>query len=155
MNSIQETISAWQGYLDTLGEWEQLVEGTKPKPTGCGPVYELPNPIDRPGEDLAIADMRKLEIAEPHYHPTGVTEIYFCLQGLGLVVVGGEEQRVEKGSVVVMPENTVHFTVPENDLVFAVVNTPPFKPEDYIKIDLAASNEALGFDAKQFERLTT
>lgn len=154
MANNQEIISAWQTYLDTVEDWQELVEGVGSKPTGCGPVYELAKPIDRPNEDFAIADMRELEVAEPHYHPEGVTEIYFCLQGIGLVVVGGEERRVEKGSVVVMPENTAHFTIPENDLVFAVVSTPPFDPESYIAIDSAISNPELAFDAEQFTRLT-
>ena len=56
-----------------------------PKPTGCGPVYELKNPIERPNESFAIADMREIQVAEPHYHPE--TEIYFVLEGRGRMFI--------------------------------------------------------------------
>lgn len=71
--------------------------------------------------------MRGMQLAAPHYH-IDETEIYIILQGSGLVVVGNKEHRVEKGSVVITLPNTVHFTVPEKDLVMAVINTPPFDP---------------------------
>ena len=111
-------------------------------------VYELANPLSRTTESFAIADMSNLAFAEPHYHPE--TEIYFILQGSGLVVVGGQEQQVQKGSVVVIPSNIAHFTIPEKDLVMAV-NTPPFNAADYYL--LAQDNAAVKFDKTQFERL--
>jgi len=121
---MNEIIIAWQIYLNGIDSWQNLVIGIKPKQTGCGLVYELPNPIPRENESFAIADMSNLTFAEPHYHPE--TEIYFILQGSGLIVIGGQEQRVQKGSIVIIPSNIAHFTIPEKDLVLAVVNTPPF-----------------------------
>lgn len=93
--------------------------------------------------------MSNLGFAEPHNHPE--TEIYFILHGSGLVVVGGQEQHVQKGSVVIIPSNIAHFTIPEKDLVMAVINTPPFKPENYYP--LTQENSAVKFDKAQFERL--
>ncbi len=93
MNSV---VKVWEKYLNSAPDWKQLVEGVDPKPTGCGPIYELPNPIDRPNESFAIADMREVKVAEPHYHPNGETEIYIVMQGLGLIVVGGKEQIIKK-----------------------------------------------------------
>ncbi len=122
---MEVVVAAWQPYLDSIDDWQQVVEGIEPKPTGCGPVYELPNPVDRPNESFAIADMRELKVYEPHYHANGETEIYVVLQGLGTIVVGMKEQRIEKGSVIVTPPDTTHFTIPESDLVLAVINTPP------------------------------
>jgi mannose-6-phosphate isomerase-like protein (cupin superfamily) len=147
---IKEVISAWEKYLVTVTDWQSLTKNVDAKPSGCGPIYELPNPIDRPHEDFAIADMRDLQATEPHYHEE--VEIYFILQGEGLIIVGGKEQKVGKGSVIVMPSNIAHFTIPKKDLVIAVVNTPPFNASHYFP--LRESNEAVKFDKDQFDRLT-
>lgn len=149
---INEVVNAWVPYLNSVQDWQQLVDSIEPKPTGCGPVYELPNPIDRPNESFAVADMRGLTTTEPHYHPNGETEIYIVLQGLGLIVIGREERRIEKGSIIVTPPDTTHFTIPTRDLVLAVINTPPFKPENYVVI--TETNPTLGFDREQFARLS-
>lgn len=132
-----------------IKNWQQLVEDVTPKQTGCGPVYELPNPIERPNENFAIADMRTIHFAEPHYHVE--TEIYFVLQGNGLIVIGGKEQEISKGTVVTIPSNIAHFTIPKENLVLAVINTPPFKQENYIV--LQASNKKVGFDKDQLDML--
>jgi len=73
------------------------------------------------------------------------------LQGSGIVVVGGNECNVQKSSVVIIPSNIAHFTIPEKDLVMAVINTPPFNPENYYP--LTQENTAVKFDKAQFERL--
>lgn len=146
---MNEIIIAWQIYLNTISNWKNLVNGIDPKITGCGLVYELANPIYRANESFAIADMSNLAFSEPHYHPE--TEIYFILQGRGLVVVGGQEQQVQKGSVVIIPSNIAHFTIPEKDLVMAIVNTPPFNAANYYP--LSDENLAVKFDKAQFERL--
>ncbi len=149
--SIDETINVWQEYLMSMAAWHTLIKDIEPKQTGCGPVYELTNPINRPHESFAIADMRNILFAEPHYHANGETEIYFVLQGNGLIVIGGEEQTLQKGSVVATLPNTAHFTIPHEELVLAVVNTPPFQAENYIV--LSESNEQVKFDKNQFDKL--
>src|SRR5579872_5682518 len=89
-------IKTWQQYFQQLHSWEKLIVNFTPKQTGCGRVYELKNPINRPNESFAIADMRNISFADPHYHTE--MEIYFILQGEGIVVVGKKEERVKKGS---------------------------------------------------------
>lgn len=128
---MNEIIIAWQLYLNSIDNWQQLTKGVDPKQTGCGLIYELSNPIDRPHESFAIADMRSIKCTEPHYHREE-TEIYFVLQGHGIVVVGDKEEKVQKGSVIVTPPHNVHYTIPRENLVLAVINTPPFKVENYI-----------------------
>lgn len=150
MADIQEVVETWKAYVDTVEDWRELVASIEPKQGGCGLVYELSNPIDRPNESFAVADMSELKVAEPHYHPDGVTEIYIVLEGLGLTVVGGTEQEVSPGDVIVTPPNTAHFTVPDN-LVLAVINTPPFQEGDYIP--LTDTDERVLFDRAQLERL--
>ncbi len=147
---VDAVVRTWTAYTDTIDDWETLVEGIAPKPTDCGPVYELPNPIDRPNESFAIADMRELKYTGPHYHTGGEVEIYIVLTGVGKVIVGGKESELRPGSVSVTPPNTTHFTIPTKNLVLAVVNTPPFTPANAVSI--TETDVAVGFDKAQFEQ---
>lgn len=149
---IEELIAAWQQYIASMSDWQQVVEGIEPKQTYCGPVYEPVSPLARPNESFAIADMRNIKVAEPHYHTGGEIEVYFVLSGTGLVVVGGEELRVQASDVIVTPPQTAHFTIPKENLVLVAINTPPFNPQNSIHID--ESDPAVGFDKAQLERLT-
>ncbi|MBI4163002.1 MAG: AraC family ligand binding domain-containing protein [Candidatus Aenigmarchaeota archaeon] len=152
MINIQTILDAWKPYLDAVQDWSKLVEDVTPKQTGCGPVYELPNPINRPNESFAIADMRNLRVSEPHYHTNKEIEVYYVLQGSGLVVVGYEEYKVQRHSVIIILPDTAHFTIPTKHLVLAVINAPPFKPENYVVITEGLPD--VSFDYEQFVRLT-
>jgi len=151
---IEDVLAAWQPYVNAIEDWKGDVErlGLKPKETGCGPVYEFGNPLpERAPEEFAIADMRNILVAEPHYHPNGETEIYIILSGLGKVIVGGREIEVQKGSIVVTPPDTTHFTIPRDNLVLAVINTPSFNPANYVPI--TETNPDVGFDQEQLAQL--
>jgi mannose-6-phosphate isomerase-like protein (cupin superfamily) len=148
---IEALIAAWRQYIATMGDWQRVVEDVTPKDTYCGPVYEPTSPLDRPNESFAIADMRAIKVAEPHYHANGETETYFILSGSGLTVVGGEELQIKAGDVIVTPPETAHFTIPKEDLVMVVINTPPFDPANNIHVDEA--NPEVGYDHEQYKRL--
>ncbi|HSX33133.1 MAG TPA: cupin domain-containing protein [Candidatus Saccharimonadales bacterium] len=148
---IEELINAWQQYIATMGDWQKVVEGVTPKQTYCGPVYEPASPLNRPNESFATADMRGIKVAEPHYHSGGETETYFVISGSGLTVVGGEELEVKAGDVIVTPPGTAHFTLPKENLVLIVINTPPFNPDNNIHVD--ATKPEVKYDHEQFERL--
>lgn len=148
--AMERAAVAWRAYLATA-DWKEMTKGATPLANGCGMLYELTNALGRPNESLAIADMRKLGVAEPHYHPAPYVELYFALEGTGKVVVGGHEHRLDAGESLVIPPDTAHFTVPYG-LVVAVVNMPAFTPEAYIP--LVASNPAVGFDKAQFDALS-
>ncbi|MBS0649115.1 MAG: cupin domain-containing protein [Verrucomicrobia bacterium] len=151
-SSLESLLSGWQSHLNTAGEWQDLIRGITPRQTGCGLIYELVNPVGRPLESFAIADMRGLKVAEPHYHHLE-TEVYFILQGSGLFVVGGKEQFLEKGSFLVIPPETAHYVLPKEDLILAVINTPPFKVENVVP--LSEENSRVGFDRARFEQLVS
>jgi mannose-6-phosphate isomerase-like protein (cupin superfamily) len=151
--NITELIEAWQDYLSWRGDWREITEEVDPKETPNGFIYELRNVLERPNEDFAIADMQGWPHTEPHYHPDKDIEVYFVLEGSGLVVVGDEEKHVVVGDVLVIPPKTVHYTVPDEDLVIAVINTPPFDPERYIAV--TETNPKVGFDKDKFEKLIT
>lgn len=150
---LEDVIAAWQRYIAEMGDWQKVAEGVTPKQTYCGPVYEPASPLDRPNESFAISDMRAVKVAEPHYHAGGETEIYFILSGSGLSVVGGKELQINAGDVIVTPPNTAHFTVPKENLVLIVINTPSFNPANNIHVD--ATKPEVGYDHEQFLRLTT
>jgi mannose-6-phosphate isomerase-like protein (cupin superfamily) len=95
--------------------------------------------------------MREVKVASPHYHKNGETEIYFVIQGSGLTVVGGKEFQLEKGSVVVTPPNTTHFTIPKNDLVMMVINTPSFNAGNIV--EPTESDRQVKFDKEQYDKL--
>ncbi len=143
-------IHVWQKYLKGFKKWEDLVQGITPKKTGCGQIYELGQPLERPNEDLAVADMRDVLFTQPHYHPE--TEIYFVLQGRGRAVVGSKEASIQTGSIILVPSNLAHYTIPEADLVIAVVATPPYNPKN--SNSLYEENKTVLFDFEQFRRLT-
>lgn len=151
VSSTQETIIAWQNFIYSKKDWQDIVVGTIPKHIGCGVIYELPNFLHRADESFAIADMRQIAFSEPHYHPRGHVEIYFVIQGNALVVVGGKEHYVSAGDVIIIPSEYAHFVIPDNQFVIGVVNTPPFKSENYRVI--TETNPAFGFDLEQFRRL--
>ena len=151
MDRFTPIADAWMRAICLIEDWSQLVKNITPKITVCGPIYEIQNLIERPHEDIAIADMRQVAVALPHYHVQD--EIYFALQGSGLVVVGGEEIFIQKGSVVTIPSNTAHFTIPFDDLVLAVVCSPPYV--NGCCMELTASNSAVKFSQDQFDELTS
>ncbi|MBS0621611.1 MAG: hypothetical protein JSR80_01470 [Verrucomicrobia bacterium] len=68
-----DLVDIWQCYLRTVNDWKVLIKDRLSKQTACGPVYELANAIERANESFAIADMRNVPCAMPHYH-RGETE---------------------------------------------------------------------------------
>ncbi len=134
-SEIDDVLKAWQPYVEIIGNWESKVKDVTPKQGGCGLVYELPNPIDgRPNESFAIADMRNLYMSEPHKHINGETEIYIVISGVGKIAVGSDILNLAPGTTIVTPPDTMHCTKPDKDLVLAVINTPPFKLENYVSL---------------------
>lgn len=61
--------------------------------------------------------------------------------------MGGKENKVKKGSVVVTPPNTSHFTIPRRDLVLALINVPTFSRDNYISLN--QTNDEVAFESTQ------
>lgn len=152
-DGMNEVVAAWKSYFDTLDDWRKLIEGVSPKVTGFGLIYELPNPIDRPSEGFAIADMREIEYAAPHYHTGNETEIYIVLSGSGMVVVGGDEYFLQTGDTCITHPETAHFTIPKDNLVLAVINTPPFEAKNVVMLEEKQSRSEVGYSADQLLEL--
>ena len=131
VNKMAELVNAWQWHLHSMNEWRDLIRGAQPRDTGHGLVYELPNPIERSNESFAVVDMRDVHGATQCHSHHLETEVYFVLEGWGHVVVDGKEEFVQKEATVIIPPNTAHFTIPHDNFVLGVVNTPPFRKENY------------------------
>jgi mannose-6-phosphate isomerase-like protein (cupin superfamily) len=131
---IQEVVTVWQHFIEH-NDWRTLVKTVVPKVTNNGAIYELPNYLNRPNESFAIADMRGLSISEPHYHPAPCIEIYVVLQGTATIFLGDKQHLVVTGDVVVIPSGVTHYTVPDDQFIMAIVNTPPYADASYIVVD--------------------
>src|SRR5690242_15789601 len=104
MSNIEEVVKVWKEYVDSIEDWQELVKNVVPRQSVVGPVYEGLDPMpDRPNESFAIVDMRGGNPSRPHYHINDATEIYMVIQGEGMAVSGGKEEKITKGSVVVTP----------------------------------------------------
>ena len=153
-HEISEIVRIYKPFVDGITNWQLFVKNIEPKQTGCEPVYEVDNPLQRITESVALADMRDIRWAQPHYHANGEVEIYFIVHGMGRVVVGNEIIPVKAGSVVVTPSETAHYALPDvsNGLVLIVVNTPPFNLSN--NIDVSETDTNVQYDHALFTRLT-
>lgn len=151
-SDIDEIVKVWLAYIEQIKNWQELVKNIQPKATGCGILYDIPNPINRPKESLAVADMRNLRFSWPHYHTNGETEIYIVISGNGKVVVGNKVSKAEKGSVIITPPDTAHCALPEDNLVLAVVNNPTFDPSN--SVDVTEDEPTVSYDHAQFLKLS-
>lgn len=155
ISELQSIAQVYEEYLESVRSgWEQLIQGIEPKATQCGPVFEIENPLGRKDESFAIADMRAGEIALPHAHTNGESEIYLVIQGEGTTVVGDYPLELKIGKMAITVSETGHFTIPKKDLVLAVINTPPFQASNVVDIDPETDSEKYNFSSEQFSRYT-
>lgn len=66
--------------------------------------------------------------AKPHFHKRS-TELYYVLDGEGVVVLDGVEHAVKKGSLVHIPPGVVHSAIGRMRVL--VVGIPDIAPDDY------------------------
>ena len=73
-----------------------------------------------------------IESATLHYHKRA-TELYYVLDGSGVVVLDGVEHEVRKGSLVQIPPGVVHGA--RGRMRVLVVGIPDIAEEDYFTAD--------------------
>lgn len=115
--------------MDNLTSAPVLVrhEGEAPKErSACGWRHLL---ISRQDTNVAAwAHAVDIDGAKPHYHRVA-TELYYVLDGQGIVVLDGVEHKVEKGSVVHIPPGVVHAA--KGQMRVLVVGVPDIREEDH------------------------
>lgn len=97
MEDVDSAVKVWKSYTDTITDWETLIKGIDPKPTGCGPIYELQNPIDRPDESFAIADMRAIKITRASLSSKWGNRGIYCTARIRISCSWGQRTPYRKG----------------------------------------------------------
>ncbi len=110
-------------------------------------VYELPTVdnvcnqilrevISLPKVSMAHVIMNEGNVSLWHQH-SKMTEVYFILEGEGILYYGERALKVEKGAYLVIPPNTPHKlrNTGNSDLEHLVFAIPPFNPEDVEILD--------------------
>ncbi len=95
--------------MPTTTQLQPLVrhEGEAPRERStCGFRDRLLSREDA-GSVAAWAHAVDIEGAKPHYHKVA-TELYYVLEGEGVVILDGVEHPVRKGSIVQIPPGVVH-----------------------------------------------
>ena len=79
---------------------------------------------------LAHAIVKQGEISSNHRLKT--SEVYYILQGKGLMFIEDEQEEVSKGMAVYIPPNAWQKikNIGEEDLIFLCIVDPAWRPED-------------------------
>jgi mannose-6-phosphate isomerase-like protein (cupin superfamily) len=98
-------------------------------------LRELLNPLHDPIEarySLAVARIGPGLSSSPHGLKT--SEVYYLLQGSGVMVIDGEERAVAPGDAIYIPPNAVQYLKNNGDeeIVFLCIVDPAWRPEDEI-----------------------
>ncbi|MFH1174982.1 MAG: cupin domain-containing protein [archaeon] len=117
-------------------------------------VYELPavdnvcnqvlrEVISLQNVSLAHVIMHAGNVSLWHQHAR-MSEIYFILDGEGIVYHGNKGMRVEKGAYLVLPPSTPHMVrnTGTSDLEHLVLAIPPFAAEDVELLDVPTEDSA-------------
>lgn len=99
-------------------------------------LCELLHPEREPGNlkmgySLAQAVLKPGRSSLPHKLKTA-SEVYYILEGEGLLVIGEESERVRPGQAIYIPPNSVQFlrNIGEQDLKFLCLVSPPWRIEE-------------------------
>jgi len=82
---------------------------------------------------IAHAVVKPGEVSRPHKLETS-SEVYFILEGQGVMHIGGESAGVDTGQVVYIPPGAVQFieNTGESDLKFLCIVDPAWRVEDEV-----------------------
>lgn len=106
-------------------------EGHTPRErSACGWRDRLISAEDAPLHPAAWAHAVDIDGARPHYHKRS-TELYYVLEGEGMVLLDGEEQAVKKGSLVHIPPGVVHGA--RGRMRVLVIGIPDIAEDDYFE----------------------
>jgi len=86
-------------------------------------------------ENMSFADavVNAGKTTKLHYHETS-EEIYFILEGKGLMEIEGEESEVSKGQAIVIPPMQRHRirNTGNQELMFLCICSPPYSDDDTV-----------------------
>ncbi len=106
-------------------------EGSGPRERStCGWRDRLISREDRAANPAAWAHAVDIDGARLHYHRRA-TELYYVLEGEGVVLLDGTEHPVRKGSIVHIPPGVVHGA--RGRMRVLVVGIPDIAEDDYFE----------------------
>lgn len=107
-------------------------EGESPRERStCGWRDRLISHEDRESQPAAWAHAVDIDGARLHYHKRS-TELYYVLEGEGVVLLDGEEHPVRQGSIVHIPPSVVHGV--RGRMRVLVVGIPDIAEDDYFEV---------------------
>src|SRR5262245_36423176 len=107
-------------------------EGHTPRERStCGWRDRLISREDVAANPAAWAHAVDIDGAKPHYHRR-LTELYYVLEGEGVVLLDGVEHAVRKGSIVHIPPGVVHGA--RGRMRVLVVGIPDIAEDDYFEV---------------------
>lgn len=104
---------------------EELVYGTTISQDGCK-ILELER---NKQYSLAYGELAVGEKSKEH--KMEMQELYYIIQGKGKITVNKEEKEIEKGDIIVIPEDTEQKleNIGQETLRFIMIVNPPYDPE--------------------------
>lgn len=116
-------------YIKRLEECEEITAGDHTL------LRELLSPHNDPIDarySLAIARIGPGRSSAPHALAT--TEVYYLLQGKGVMIVEGEEREVERGDAVYIPPRATQRlrNTGDEEIVFICIVDPAWRAEDEV-----------------------
>lgn len=107
-------------------------EGDVPRErSACGWRDRLISREDAQLEPVAWAHAVDIDGAKPHFHKVA-TELYYVLDGGGLVTLDGAEHEVRRGSLVHIPPGVVHSA--RGKMRVLVIGIPDISDADYFEV---------------------
>lgn len=96
-------------------------------------IRELAHPQNLPGLGMSLAEavVEAGEETIPHLH-TAFDELYYCLEGEGVLVVDGESFPFLPGECYLMPRGAVHFLQAATRLRLLCACSPAYTHEQTI-----------------------
>lgn len=79
---------------------------------------------------LAHAVVKPGEASLPHRLKS--SEVYYILEGKGMIYIDGESEEVGSGQVIYIPPNSIQYirNIGDDDLRFLCIVDPAWRPED-------------------------
>ena len=90
-----------------------------------------PNTHGNKNQSLAEATIKAGATTESHRHRTS-EEIYYIIEGTGIVIIYEEKIRVAVGSVILIPPDTPHciWNTSQADMKIICCSSPPYSHDD-------------------------
>ncbi len=102
--------------------------------SACGWRDRLISHEDAPLNPAAWAHVVHIEHSKLHYHKHA-TELYYILEGSGVIVLDGKEEEIQRGSLVHIPPGVIHGA--RGKMRVLVVGIPDIAQDDYFEVRTA------------------